>query len=75
MPDMTGLSVVTAQMELARVGIKTASPTYIDTSVPLAGSGDAPPKMPVRPGAVIAQSPAAGSRVDQSTMVNLTVAR
>jgi eukaryotic-like serine/threonine-protein kinase len=75
MPDMTGLPVVTAQMELTRVGIKTASPTYVDVSVPAVGSGDAQPKMPVKPGSVIAQSPAAGSRVDQSTMVTLTVAR
>jgi eukaryotic-like serine/threonine-protein kinase len=75
MPDMSGLPVVTAQMELARVGIKTGAPTYVDVPVPPVGSGDAPPRMPVKSGSVIAQSPAAGARVDQSTMVMLTVAR
>ncbi len=75
MPDMTGLPIVTAQMELARVGIKTAPPTYVDAPVPPVGSGNAPPLMPLKPGSVIAQSPAAGARVDQSTKVMLTVAR
>ena len=46
-------------------------------NVPVApvGSGDAPLKLPVKPGDVLAQSPSAGSRVDQSTMVKLTVAK
>jgi beta-lactam-binding protein with PASTA domain len=39
------------------------------------GSGDAQPKLPVRPGSVTAQQPLAGSRVDQSTLVKLTVAK
>lgn len=75
MPNLTGLPVVTAQMELTRVGIKTAPPTYLDAPVPPVGSGSAPPLMPVKPGSVIAQLPAAGARVDQSTTVTLTVAR
>lgn len=75
MPNLTGLPVVTAQMELTRVGIKTAPPTYLDAPVPPVGSGSAAPLMPVKPGSVIAQSPAAGARVDQSTTVTLTVAR
>jgi beta-lactam-binding protein with PASTA domain len=75
MPDMIGLPIVTAQMLLAKVGVKTGPPVYADVSIQPVGSGDAPPRMPVKPGAVIAQSPAAGSRIDQSTMVKLTVAR
>jgi len=39
------------------------------------GSGDVPIKLPVKPGDVVAQSPSAGTRVDQTTMVKLTVAR
>jgi beta-lactam-binding protein with PASTA domain len=38
------------------------------------GSGDAMPKAPVKPGSVIAQTPAAGSRVYQNASVTLTVA-
>jgi beta-lactam-binding protein with PASTA domain len=33
------------------------------------------PKPPARPGSVIAQQPAAGARVEQSTLVKLTVAQ
>jgi beta-lactam-binding protein with PASTA domain len=58
MPDLTGLPVVTAQAELARVG-----------------SGNAAPALPVKPGAVMAQQPAAGARVEQSVLVKLTVAK
>ncbi|HZP07651.1 MAG TPA: PASTA domain-containing protein [Terracidiphilus sp.] len=71
MPDLAGLPIVTAQMDLTRVGIKAASPVYMDVPVQPVGSG----KMPVKPGTVLAQSPAAGSRVDQSTTVALTVAK
>lgn len=75
MPDLTGWPVVSAQMALAKVGIKTAPPSFIDVPVPPVGSGDAPPKNPVRPGSVVAQSPTAGARVDQDTQVKLTVAK
>ena len=75
MPDLAGLPIVTAQLDLAKVGIKTAPPVYIDVPMqPVAGAG-AQPKLPIRPGCVMAQSPAAGARVDQTTMVTLTVAR
>ena len=74
MPDLTGLPVVSAQAQLARVGIKTATPKMVGVPVALVGGGDAPLKPPVKPGAVLAQQPMAGARVDQSTMVKLTVA-
>ena len=74
MPDMVGLPVVTAQAQLAKVGIQTATPTYVPTPVQPVGSGDAMPKAPVKPGSVIAQTPAAGSRVYQNATVTLTVA-
>ena len=66
MPDLTGLPVVTAQAALAKVGIKSALTTYVDVPVAPVGSGDAPPALPVKPGAVMAQSPQPGARVDQS---------
>ena len=75
MPDLVGLPVVSAQAALARVGIQAAEPTYVAVPVGPLGSGDAPIRPPVNPGAVTAQAPAAGSRVYQSTVVQLTVAQ
>jgi len=75
MPDLTGMPVVTAQAALTRVGLKFAPPNFVDVAIPAVGEGTAPPKPPVAPGAVIAQRPAAGARVDQSTQVALTVAK
>jgi beta-lactam-binding protein with PASTA domain len=72
MPDMTGLPVVTAQMELAKMGIKTAVPNYAEMPGSPVGIGEGPP---VRPGAVVAQWPSAGARVAQDTQVKLTVAK
>ena len=74
MPDLVGLPVVTAQAQLAKVGIQTAVPTYVPVAVGPVGSGDAPPRAPTRPGSVIAQTPFAGSRVYQNASVTLTVA-
>jgi beta-lactam-binding protein with PASTA domain len=75
MPDLTGLPVVAAQAQLAKIGIQSALPTFIDVPITPITSGDAPPKQPTRPGSVLTQQPAAGSRVDQSTKVKLTVAK
>jgi beta-lactam-binding protein with PASTA domain len=75
MPDLVGWPVVTAQEALTRVGIKALPPSFVDAPVEPVGSGDAPPKPPVKPGAVMAQVPAAGSRVDQSTAVRLLAAQ
>jgi beta-lactam-binding protein with PASTA domain len=74
MPDMVGLPVVTAQAQLARVGIQTRTPVYAPTPVQPVGGGDAAPNTPVKPGSVISQSPVAGARVFQNTAVSLTVA-
>ena len=75
MPDLTGLPVVTAQAQLAKVGIKSAVPVFVDVPVQPVGTGSAPPKPPVPPGAVIAQEPPAGARVEQAEEVKLTVAK
>ena len=75
MPDLVGVPVVTAQAELAKVGIKSATPTFVDVPVGPVGNGSAPPRLPVPPGSVTAQQPPAGARVDQSTTVKLTVAK
>ena len=57
MPDLLGLPVVSAQSALAKVGIKSAAPNYVDVPVGPVGSGNALPVQPVKPGAVIAQMP------------------
>jgi beta-lactam-binding protein with PASTA domain len=57
------------------VGIQSAAPTYVPQAVPAVGSGDAPPRPPVKPGSVIAQTPGAGSRIFQNGQVTLTVAQ
>lgn len=75
MPDLTGLPIVSAQAALERVGLKTAPPTYTDVHVPSVGEGSAPLQALQAPGSVIGQQPPAGSRVDQSAMIKLTVAR
>lgn len=75
MPDLTGLPVVAAQMTLSKAGIKSATPNYVEVPVAPIGTGNAPPKLPVKPGSVIAQSPAPGARVNQDTLVKLTVAK
>jgi beta-lactam-binding protein with PASTA domain len=75
MPDMVGLPVVTAQTQLAKVGIHPPVPTYVSVPIGPVGSGDATPKPPVKPGTVIAQTPYAGARVYQNAVVTLTVAQ
>jgi beta-lactam-binding protein with PASTA domain len=74
MPDLVGLPVVTAQSQLAKVGIQTEVPKYVPVPIGPVGSGDAAPRLPVKPGSVIAQTPNAGSRVYQNAQVTLTVA-
>jgi eukaryotic-like serine/threonine-protein kinase len=75
MPDLAGLPIVTAQAQLAAVGLKSATPVFVDVPVAPVGAGNAPPKPPVQPGSVIAQDPAPGMRVDQTMEVKLTVAK
>jgi beta-lactam-binding protein with PASTA domain len=75
MPDLTGIPVITAQVLLNKMGLKVDTPTYADVSVPSIGTDSEQPKSPIAPGAVIAQQPMAGTRVDQTTMIRLTAAK
>jgi eukaryotic-like serine/threonine-protein kinase len=75
MPDLGGVPVVTAQAELAKVGIKSDTPVFVDVPVGAVGTGNTPPKPPIIPGSVIAQEPLAGARVDLTMEVKLTVAK
>lgn len=74
MPDLVGTSGASAVAALAKAGIKATTKTA-DVAVGHVGTGNEPPAPPVPPGAVLAQSPAAGVRVDQTTQVKLMVAR
>jgi beta-lactam-binding protein with PASTA domain len=75
MPDLTGMPIVSAQAALIKVGIKPATTNYVDVPVGSVGSEGAPPKLPIPPGAVTAQQPQAGMRIEQSALVKLTVAK
>ena len=75
MPDLTGLPLASAQAQLARVGIKAATTRGMEAAVTAAGSGDLPLRPPMLPGSVRSQQPLAGARVDQSTLVRLTITR
>ncbi|HET7104609.1 MAG TPA: PASTA domain-containing protein, partial [Terracidiphilus sp.] len=69
MPSFIGLPIVTAQTQLAGVGLRFAPPVFADADPPAA------PVTPVAPGSVIAQQPPAGARVDQTTEIRLTVSK
>jgi beta-lactam-binding protein with PASTA domain len=75
MPNFVGMPIVTVQVALTRVGLKSAPPAFVDVHVPDVTPANAPPPAPVVPGSVIGQQPAAGARVDQATEVKLTVAK
>jgi beta-lactam-binding protein with PASTA domain len=75
MPELVGMTFASAQATLARVGIHTAAPTMVNVAIAPVGSGNQPVRPLVKPGSVLAQVPMAGSRIDQSTMVHLSVAQ
>lgn len=75
MPDLTGWTLASAKAALARVGIKSAPPDFVNAPIETPGAGSGSSKPPAKPGSVVAQEPAAGMRVDQSTVVKLTVAK
>jgi beta-lactam-binding protein with PASTA domain len=75
MPDLTGLPLAIAQEQLARVGVKAATPRVAEAAAEGTSSGEAPLRPLVRPGLVRSQQPQAGFRVDQNMLVKLTVAK
>jgi len=75
MPDLTGLPLVSAQAAMARVGIKAETPQFVDMPVAPVGAAGTMPQLPVKPGTVTAQLPSAGTRIEQSALVKLTVAK
>jgi eukaryotic-like serine/threonine-protein kinase len=75
MPDFSGWPISSANAALTKAGIRAAPPALVDVPVAAMGSGNAPVHAPAKPGCVLSQSPAAGSRVDQNTMVHFTVVK
>jgi len=75
MPDLTGTPVIAAQAMLNKIGLKVDTPSYADVSIPTVSTGTEQPKSPIPPGAIIAQQPMAGARVDQTTIIRLTAAK
>jgi beta-lactam-binding protein with PASTA domain len=75
MPDFSGWPIASANAALAKVGIRTGPPDLVDVPVAPLGTGYAPLRPPAKPGSVLAQSPAAGSRIDQGTIVHFTVVK
>jgi beta-lactam-binding protein with PASTA domain len=77
MPDLTGQVFATAAVAVTRAGLKLAPSVDVFASVPSVSSGNLAQfqAAPLPPGTVMNQSPAAGHRVDGSTLVQLTVAR
>ena len=75
MPDLKGMTLETAQAQLAHVGLTSAPPAFADVPVPSVGPDGSAPKPPTAPNTVIQQQPAAGERVDASTPVKLTIAK
>jgi len=75
MPNLVGQVFTSAAMSLARMGLHLAPVKEQDTHVAPVGApgGGMPPMFP--PGTVVAQTPPAGSRVDGSMAIELTVAK
>ncbi|HUA60811.1 MAG TPA: PASTA domain-containing protein [Verrucomicrobiae bacterium] len=77
MPDVTGQLFTSAAFMLTHAGLQMAPLKTVDTHLPAVGATNAQvaATQPSAPsGTVIAQSPPAGSRVDATTPVQLTVA-
>ena len=75
MPDFVDRPLAGAKAALAALGIHTGPPGFVDVPVAPVGSGFAPLRPLVRPGDVLAQTPAPGAHIDQTTIVHFTVVR
>ena len=75
MPDFTAWPISSANAALEKVGIRTGPPSLINVPIAPVGSSDAPIHPIEKPGEVLTQSPAAGSRIDENTIVHFTVVK
>jgi beta-lactam-binding protein with PASTA domain len=81
MPDFSGQPAKTADAAVDKAGLKLAVPLYRQAEIPpvaaiaAPGEAPAPPALPVVPGTVIAQQPAAGERVEAGGTIQFTLAQ
>lgn len=81
MPDLINSSAKMAADTIAKAGMKLAPYAYRQAAIPSVGAiaepgeAPAPPALPVIPGTVVAQSPAAGQRVEAGATIQLTLAQ
>jgi eukaryotic-like serine/threonine-protein kinase len=81
MPDFINQPQKTAEAAVTKVGLKLAPPLYQQAEIPqvatIAAPGEAPspPALPVMPGTIIAQQPAAGARVEAGGTIQFTLAQ
>ena len=74
MPQLVGQGFTAAAWSVAHAGLHLAPVKDEDTHPAQVGAAG-PPQPMLAPGTVVAQSPAAGDRVDASTPIQLTVAK
>lgn len=81
MPDFVNGPAKAASDAVARAGLKLAPLLYRQAAMPASpaisapGEAPAPPAAPVMPGTVLAQSPAAGQRLEAGATIQLTLAQ
>jgi eukaryotic-like serine/threonine-protein kinase len=81
MPDFTNQPEKAAEAAVAKAGLKLAPTLYRQAEIPpvapiaAPGEAPAPPALPVMPGTVIAQEPAAGARVEAGGTIQFTLAQ
>jgi beta-lactam-binding protein with PASTA domain len=81
MPDFTNQPEKVAEAAVAKAGLKLAPTLYRQAEIPpvapiaAPGEAPAPPALPVMPGTIIAQEPAAGARVEAGATIQFTLAQ
>jgi beta-lactam-binding protein with PASTA domain len=81
MPDFVNQPEKAAETAVEKAGLKLAPPIYRQAEIPpvatisAPGEAPAPPALPVMPGTVLAQQPAAGARVDAGGTIQFTLAQ
>jgi beta-lactam-binding protein with PASTA domain len=81
MPDFVNQPEKAAESAVEKAGLKLAPPLYRQAEIPpvatisAPGEAPAPPALPVMPGTVLAQQPAAGERVEANGTIQFTLAQ
>jgi beta-lactam-binding protein with PASTA domain len=81
MPDFINQPEKAAEAAVSKAGLKLAPTLYRQAEIPpvasiaAPGEAPAPPALPIMPGTVIAQQPAAGARVEAGGTIQFTLAQ